>query len=94
MTVDLEKLGREAAQQVAGKGAVEDVEVVAGEDLSERPVYYFSFLIDQARARQRAGLVLTRLVQKLRDELIARGDGHYPVIRILSRTDWDRRKDA
>jgi hypothetical protein len=97
---ELEKLGRDAARQVAGEGIVARVEVVPGEDSSERPVYYFSFLIDQDRfsflidqdrARQRAGLVLTRLVQKLRDELIARGDGRYPVIQMLSRTDWDRR---
>ena len=94
MTSDLEELGRAAAEQIAGKEAVQDVEVAVGQDLSERPAYYFSFLIDQSRARQRAGLVRTRLVQKLRDDLIARGDEHYPVIRILDRTDWDRRKDA
>jgi hypothetical protein len=91
---ELEKLGRDAARQVAGEGAVAQVEVVLGEDSSERPVYYFSFLIDQDRARQRAGLVRTRLVQKLRDELIARGDERYPVIQMLSRTDWDRRAGA
>jgi hypothetical protein len=93
-TAELEKIGRDAAQQVAGEGAVAQVEVVPGEDSDERPAYYFSFLIDQDRARQRPGLVFTRLIQKLRDELIARGDGHYPVIRILDRTDWDKRKGA
>jgi hypothetical protein len=90
----LEKLGLDAAEHAAGKGSVERVEVVSGEDSSDRPVYYFSFLIDQDRARQRAGLVRTRLIQKLRDDLIALRDGHYPVIRILSRTDWDRHGDA
>ena len=89
----LEQLGRDAAQNIAGEGAVQEVEVVPGEDF-ERPVYYFSFLIDQDRARQRAGLLHSRLVQKLRDELIARNDGHYPVIRILSRADWDKRASA
>jgi hypothetical protein len=92
--VELEELGRAAAEQVAGPDAVEQVEVRWGEDASDRPVYYFSFLIDQDRARQRAGLVRTRLLQKLRDDLVARGDGRYPVIRILSREDWDRRSDA
>jgi hypothetical protein len=92
-TADLQQLGRDAAQYIAGKDAVQEVEVVTGEDF-DRPVYYFSFLIDQDRARQRAGLLRTRLVQKLRDELIARNDEHHPVIRILNRTDWDKRASA
>ncbi len=85
----LKKLGRDAAEHIAGTDAVGDVDVASGEDSSDRPVYYFSFLIDQDRARQRVGLVRTRLVQKLRDDLIALGDGHYPVVRILDRTDWN-----
>ena len=91
---DLETLGRAAAQQIAGEDAVEQVEVVAGTDYTDRPVYYFSFLIDQGRARERAGLVFTRLIQKLRDDLVARGDEHLPVVRILDRTDWPRRGRA
>jgi hypothetical protein len=31
---------------------------------------------------------------KLRDALIDLGEEHYPVIRILSRDDWDRRARA
>jgi hypothetical protein len=89
----LEQLGRDAAQHIAGPEAVQEVEVVSGEDF-DRPVYYFSFLIDQDRSRQRAGLLHSRLVQRLRDELIARNDGHYPVIRILNREDWDKRASA
>jgi hypothetical protein len=92
--LDLTALGRAAAEQVAGTGAVEQVEVARGEDSSERPVYYFSFLIDQHRARQRAGLIRTRLVQKLRDDLIQLDDGHLPVIRIFSREDWNKRINA
>jgi len=88
----LEELGREAAQHIAGEGAVEQVEVRDGEDSFERPTYYFSFLIDQERSRQRPGLVYTRLIQKLQDELIAHGDEHLPMIRILSRADWDKRR--
>jgi hypothetical protein len=94
ITADLEKLGRDIAQHIAGASAVEQVEVVPGEDSSDRPVYYFSFLIDQNRAVQRAGLVRIRLAQTLRDELAARGDAHYPIIRILDRTDWNRRARA
>lgn len=91
---DLEKLGRDAAEYVAGVGVVEQVEVTRGEDTAERPVYFFSFLIDQGRARQRAGLLRLRLVQKLRDELISKNDSHFPVIQILSREDWAKRADA
>jgi hypothetical protein len=94
VATDLELLGRKAAQQVAGDSSVEQVEVVSGEDQSGEPAYYFSFLIDQGRASQKAGLLRLRLIQKLRDELIARGDAHYPFIRILDKTDWDRRQGA
>lgn len=92
-TAALEQLGRDAAQNIAGEDAVQEVEVVPGYDF-ERPVYYFSFLIDQDRARLRAGLLLTRLIQKLRDELIARNDEHFPFIRILDRADWGKRTGA
>jgi hypothetical protein len=70
VTLALQQLGREAAQTIAGAEAVREVEVVPGYD-SDRPVYYFSFLIDQDRAQLRSGLLLSRLVQKLRDELIS-----------------------
>lgn len=93
-TAELERLGRAAVQQIAGRGVVKDVEVEPGEDLSGRPAYHFSFVIEPGHAKVGAGLLRTRLIQKLRDELIARGDGHYPVIRMLSTSDWSRRKDA
>ncbi len=91
---DLERLGFDAAQEVTGKDAVKQVEVASGEDLFERPAYFFSFLIDQGLARQRAGLVRIRLMQKLLDELTARDDGHLPVIQILNQEDWDKRSVA
>ena len=91
---ELKELGRAAAAHVAGDDAVQQVEVSEGEDSSDRPVYYFSFLIDQARARQRPGLVLVRLIQKLLDDLIARGDSHYPSVRILDKDDWAKRANA
>jgi hypothetical protein len=89
-TADLEQLGRDAAVQLAGADAIEAVEVVPGYD-GERPVYYFRFLIDAGRSRQRIGLLHIRLGQRLLDELIARSDDHYPEIRLLSRADWDKR---
>jgi len=92
--VDLEALGRTAAEQIAGEDSVREVAVVRSEDASQRPIYRFVFLIDQRRARQRAGLLRTRLVQRLRDELITRGDGHFPEVQILNREDWERRPNA
>jgi hypothetical protein len=90
-TNELKKLGLEAAERAAGEGAVEEVEVEAGEDDFDRPIYRFSFLIQQDRARDRAGLVRIRLIQSLQDALESRGDGRYPVVRILDRVDWERR---
>jgi len=91
---ELERLGFDAAQEVAGIDAVKQVEVASGADLLERPAYYFSFLIDQTLARERAGLVRIRLMQKLRDELTARNDDHLPVIQILDQEDWNKRSVA
>jgi len=93
-TLDLEKLARDAAEQVAGADAVEQVEVVAGDDYTDRPVYRFTFLINHDLLQERIGMVGTRLHQRLRDELIAMGDEHYPVVQILDRKDWDRRDGA
>jgi len=93
-TATLEDLGRDAALLVAGEGAVDRVEVVAGENFFYEPVYVFSFLLDPEHARQQLGLVRTRLAQKLRDELLALGDEHRPVIRLLSQADWDKRPVA
>jgi len=93
-TSDLEKLGRDVACEVAGPEAFEHVAVESGGDFDNRPVYIFSFVIDQDRARDRAGRVRIGLGMKLRDALIDLGEEHYPVIRILSRDDWDRRARA
>lgn len=92
--IDLERLGREAAEDAAGVDAVEQVEVMPGEDSTDQPVYHFSFLIDQSRARHGAGLVRLRLQQALRDRLLAQGDDRYPVVRILDRVDWPKRAHA
>jgi hypothetical protein len=88
---ELQAFGRAAAEAVVGPEAVEEVEVRPGER-SGGPVYYFSFLIDRERAQQRAGLIFIRILQQLRDGLLAKGDPHFPVVRILDRADWDRRR--
>ena len=90
----LEQLGRAAAREVAGDSAVEHVEVAVGEDSSQRPVYRFSFLIDHGQTQMRAGLLRTRLLQKLRDDLEARGDEHLAVIQVLDKEDWQKRANA
>ncbi len=87
---ELEAMGRDAAEAVAGAGSIANVKVARGEDSFDRPIYYFTYLIEQDRVRQRLGLVRTRIVQKLRDALIARQDPHYPMIRMLNRADWDK----
>ena len=43
---DLKRLARDVAQQVAGENAIEEVEVMPGEE-NDRLIYQFSFLIDQ-----------------------------------------------
>ena len=91
---ELQRLGREAAEAVAGADAVEQVEVLPGGDSLDRPAYFFSFLIDRDRARQQVAVIHIRLLQALREELIARGDEHRPMVRILNRTDWPRRADG
>ena len=94
LAADLVKLGRDVAEHVAGVGAVEQVEVSSGEDSSDLPAYFFTFLIDQNRTDLRPGLLRIRLSIELRDALLARHDEHYPYIQILDRTDWGKRARA
>jgi hypothetical protein len=63
---ELETLARDAAREIAGPEAVDAVEIETGIDLDDRPIYHFTFLIDQEHARQGIGMVWTRLSQKLR----------------------------
>jgi hypothetical protein len=91
---NLEKFALDAAREIAGPDAVEQVEVVVGVDYFERPSYDFSFLVDPDRIQMRIGLVLIRLGQRIRDELNARGDEHHPIVRLLGRNDWPRRGSA
>ncbi|MBD0273524.1 MAG: hypothetical protein ICV73_16545 [Acetobacteraceae bacterium] len=91
---DLPQLGREAAERVPGLGKVEKVSVWFGQDSADEPAVYFSFLIDQGQDRQQAGLIRTRLIQELRDELLARGQERYPIEQVLDRADWERQFGA
>jgi len=95
-TVDasLFKLGRDAAEMIAGKNAVEQVDVVPGADFDYRPIYHFSFLINPDHAEQKLGTIMMRVYQKLRDDLTARGEERYPMIHLLDRVDWNKRVRA
>ena len=92
--IHLKDIGLDAAREVVGDGMAEEVEVITGPDSANRPAYYFSFLIEQDRDRQRAALLRTRLAQKIRDKLVSRGDAHYPFIRVFGRADWGKRLSA
>ncbi len=91
---DLESLGRDAAREVVGAEAFEQVEVFTGEDSLDRPIYIFSFLINPERAGLRLGLIYLRILQRLQDMLAARGDEHPPHVRLLDRADWPHRARA
>lgn len=91
---ELRRIGRKVAGHIMGPGKVKRVDVVTGQDSTDQPAHYFSFLLDQDRDRQVAALLRTRLAQKLRDELLAHDDPGYPFIRILSQQDWDKRERA
>ncbi len=94
LETDLKELGQRAADDVAGRGAVTDVAVESGADTSDRPVYHFWFRIDQNRSSQRIGLVFTRLIQRLSDELSKKNDNNIPVVHLLNAEDWKHRVDA
>jgi hypothetical protein len=93
-TADLEQLARDAAREIAGPEALEQVEVETVTDLDDRPAYHFTFLLNPERVEQHAGLTKIRLGLRLLDDLTARGDEHRPLIRILDRTDWEKRGSA
>ena len=88
---DLEILAADAVRESAGPEAFGRVEVEIGVDVRYRPADEFTFLINQDRAKPRAGLVRIRLGLKHLDEVAAQGDEHLPVLDILDRTDWEKR---
>jgi hypothetical protein len=91
---DLKNIGRNIAAQILPDRKIEQIEVIASQDSSDQPAYFFSFLFNDDRDRQIGALLRTRLAQQLRDALLARGDASYPFIRFLSRQDWEKRERA
>jgi hypothetical protein len=91
---ELTELGRDAARVLAGADKIDVVEVEAGLDASDEPAYHFWFRWKQEPDWPLMGLVRSKLGQKLRDKLLARGDVGYPFIHILTPRDWDTRSGA
>jgi hypothetical protein len=90
---DLKVIALKAAQSVLGPGKVETVDVVSGNDSSDEPAYFISFMIDQDRDAERAVRLWNRLAEKIRDTLVERGDEAYPYVDIRYRSDaqgWER----
>ena len=92
--IDLSELGRTAAARVYGPERVKNIKVKTGEDFTGRPTHFFSFLIDQDRSGTKVGMLHIRLIQELRDELMAHNDDHYPFTRVFDRADWDKVEGA
>jgi hypothetical protein len=91
---ELKKIARAAAGRLLGAAKVKDVDVIGSDALDEQPAYLFSFLFDGTLDPQHEALLRIRLRQKLRDELVARGDDGYPLITILGPLDWEKRQVA
>jgi len=91
---ELTELGRDVARQLVGADKVKAVEVETGLDASDEPAYHFWFRWDPDPDWPLMGLMRIRLGQKLRDELLSRGDASYPFIHILTKQDWDKRDGA
>ncbi len=88
---ELLALGREAAESVAGRAAVEDVDVSVFLDSTDEPAYMFCILIDQVHTRAPSDRLYVELSRRLRDALLSRQDTHLPLLRILDQKDWSQR---
>ena len=92
---EIEELARRAATEVAGAAGVEGVEVEEDDDYEGGgAIYRFTFLINKDEAKLPIGMLRLRLLGKLRDDLLARDDQHYPRIKLLDRADWERTRGA
>jgi hypothetical protein len=89
---ELEQIGREVAHAVVGADKVRQVEVVTGANWDGDPAYYFWYQFDSDPDWQRAADARIRLRQKLREELVARGDTSLPYTHVLDAQDWPKRK--
>lgn len=87
----VKEISLSAAQSVA-RDVILDVDLTAGFDSESKPAYYISFKFKRDRDPALAALMRTRISQKIRDTLIAKGDAHYPIVRFLAQDEWDHRQ--
>jgi hypothetical protein len=92
--LDLEKLALDAAEYVAGAGVAEQVDVESSVDWWYRPTYVFTYLINLDRTQMNSGLLLIRLLEKLHEDLIEKGDEHRPSVHLLDKADWAKFRHA
>jgi hypothetical protein len=85
LTADLEKLAQDAAREIAGPEAFEQVEVDTVTGLDDQAADRFTFLINPNRVIQHTGLAKIRLGLRLLDDLTTRGNDHRPPLRPLDR---------
>jgi hypothetical protein len=77
---DLEMLARAVGRAVAGPDAIDFVRVEPAMTALDTPAYDFWFRIDRAQPTLRVGLLMARLGELLRDELLSRGDTSFPMV--------------
>ena len=94
LEADLARIGWQVAEDVEGAGAVGPVEAAEGEDWTHQPAFFFVFQIDDAQENRQSASLSSRISLRLRDALLARGDSRMPFVRVLSRSDWDKRGRA
>jgi hypothetical protein len=92
---EVEQIGRDAAEEVAGAGAVLRVQVEPGLGSIDEPAYFFSFVIDRDLALPHPpGMLYLEIERKIRDTLIGRGDETYPFLKIITPAEWNHRAHA
>ena len=87
---ELVEIARKAAQDVDGLGPVLDVAVRSDVDWTDKPVYRFYIKVDRGPVHKNVARPSTMLELRIHDELIDRGDEHYPFVSIVGLADWDR----
>jgi len=90
--IDLERLARDAADEVAGAEAVHEALVEPILDSDDLPAYEFLFVIDRSKVSgYQPGEMRSKLGINIRDRLLAKGDETYPYLSIISPEEWRAR---
>ena len=90
---DVREMSLDAVQSIAGSQAG-DAEVAIGLDSSDELVYYITLQLEPRQQSSLSPADRIRIGHRIRDALIEAGDEHYPLLRFLSRDDWDARTRA